>query len=416
MNKMARKGEVKRGVNMIRPLQAKRKGSATALVLLAVVILFAMGVGLLSLGLHSRLLGIRTSSEIAARCAADTGLTKAVFEMNEKLKVKPWNDSTLPQETNQTMANCDATYSYTVTGDVGSGYSVEAIGKYGRVQRRVSGTLKLKGPFEFAVFVDGSVELKNSAVVDGYNYGDDGGILKVGTNSTAESSVALRNSATINGDVAVGLGGDPDTVIDAAWAFITGDTYAAPEIYELPAITVPAHLLDLPSQGIIEDDATVSGTAKYDEINLKNGKVITINGAAVLYIIGDVTLMNSAELRIVDEATNPDASLTLYLGGDVEVKNSGTINNMAEVPKKFKIYGLDSCQRIILKNGSEFYGAIYAPNADIIMMNSADAYGAIVAESFEQKNSATFNYDASLRDASIDDEVTQFTVKDWHEE
>lgn len=53
------------------------------------MILLAMSVGLLSLGLNSRIYSMRTASDIAARCAADAGLTMAVFEMNEKLKVKP---------------------------------------------------------------------------------------------------------------------------------------------------------------------------------------------------------------------------------------------------------------------------------------------------------------------------------------
>ena len=83
--------------------QSKRKGSVIVLMLLAVVVLSVMGVGLLSLGLRGRTIAIRNTSKIAARCAADAGLTKAVFEMNEKLKVKPWDGSTLPQATNETL-------------------------------------------------------------------------------------------------------------------------------------------------------------------------------------------------------------------------------------------------------------------------------------------------------------------------
>ena len=81
-----------------------------------------------------------------------------------------------------------------------------------------------------------------------------------------------------------------------------------------------------------------------------------------------------------------------------------------------KIYGLNGCENITLKNDSDFYGVIYAPNADVVMMNSADVFGAVIAKSFEQKNSATFNYDASLRDSSIDDEGIRFVVRGWHED
>jgi len=67
------------------------------------------------------------------------------------------------------------------------------------------------------------------------------------------------------------------------------------------------------------------------------------------------------------------------------------------------------------KNSADFYGAIYAPNADVTMHNSGNVYGAVTAKSFEQKNSGTFNYDTSLRDVSIDEEAIYFTITNWHE-
>lgn len=57
------------------------------LAVLVVVLLFAIGVGLMGLGLNHCIYPIRTSSDIAARCAADSGLAIALFEMNKKLQV-----------------------------------------------------------------------------------------------------------------------------------------------------------------------------------------------------------------------------------------------------------------------------------------------------------------------------------------
>ncbi len=119
---------------------SKKRGSAIPLAAVAVLILLAMGTGLLSLGLQSRIISIRTASDIAARSAADAGLIKALFEMNEKLKVEPWNDSSLPFGTNISLPNCDAVFSYTVTGDLSSGYIVESTGIFNEAQRTVSCT------------------------------------------------------------------------------------------------------------------------------------------------------------------------------------------------------------------------------------------------------------------------------------
>lgn len=399
-----------------RPLQSVRGGSALPLVMAAVLILFVMGMGLMSLGLHSRLLAIRAGSEIVARCAADAGMTQAVYEMNEKLKVQPWDDSTLPQVTGQTLPNCDATFSYTITGDISSGYFLESVGNYILADRKVSCILPLEGPFDYAIFTQNGIIMNNGTVVDWYNFDDDDGSFAIGTNSILAGAVNLANGVLVNGDIVVGPGGDPDVVINGAWATITGTTSSATRIYELSPIILPLYLQELPSQGVIDESTVITSSATYDAIDLSHSKIITIDGSVALYIIGDLTLSNSAELQVVNESTNPDASLILYLGGDIEVKNSGAINNLAADPGKVKIYGLDGCQNIVLKNGTDFYGAIYAPNADVVMMNSGEVFGSIVSKSFDQRNSASFNYDASLRDVSTDDEAVRFVVRGWNEE
>jgi len=69
-----------------------------SLAVVAILILLAMGTGLLRLGLSSRVFSIRKTSDIMARCAADAGLTMALFRMNEKKQqVGLWDGSTLPQ-------------------------------------------------------------------------------------------------------------------------------------------------------------------------------------------------------------------------------------------------------------------------------------------------------------------------------
>jgi hypothetical protein len=404
---------------MSKMVRSKNAGFVTVLVLLAIVVLLAMGTSLLKLGQNSRIGAVRGASEVVARCAADAGLAKAVFAMNEKLMAGHWDDGVLPAATNEGLANCDAAFSYTVTGDLGSGYVIESIGRSGQgaAEERVSCTLELQGPFEYAVFAEeGGIELKNSATINWYNYDESDGNLKVGTNSIVAGAVSLTNSATINGDVVVGVGGDPEEVVDLKnSSTITGDISALAVRYELTPVTVPAGLGELPSQGTLTNSTTLtSGEYKYDSINVANSKTVTIDGDVTLYVTGDVTLMNSSKLEIVD--TSPNACLTLYLGGDYEGKNSSNMNNLTRDPKKLKIYGLESCRKLDFKNSTDFYGVIYTPDADVIFYNSADAFGAVAAKSFEQKNSATFNYDASLRQGDVSDSLARFVVRRWSEQ
>ncbi|UCE98915.1 MAG: hypothetical protein JSV82_06935 [Planctomycetota bacterium] len=396
--------------------QSERKGAVMALVLLAIMILAIAGIGLLELGLRSRTMAARTATEIEARCAADAGLVKAVFEMNEKLKVTPWDDSILPEATDEVLPNCGATFSYTATGDLYNGYNIEAIGKSGWALKKANCTLELRGLFEAAIFANTTISLKEGTIVDWYNYDENEKKLQVGTNSIEWGSIDLKNNVFINGDVIVGSGGDPDVVIDASWVTITGDTYAMTEIYQLPSIEVPEYLELLPSNKTINDTNTITTSGKYDGINLGPGKIITIDGPVALNITGDIIFKNSSQLQIVDAETNPNASLTLYVGGNIDCRYGSALNNLTKDPKKLKVYGLDSCLDMDFKNSTDFYGAIYAPKADVTFYNSSDAYGAVIADSFEQLNTATFHYDASLRDVNIDEEAVRFIIKQWSEE
>lgn len=401
-------------MSTIRRLESRKTGSTMPLVLLAMIILLALGTGVLNLGLRGRILSTRMASEIVARSAADAGLAKVVFEMNEGLKVKPWDDSILPEGTDEELLNCNATFSYIATGDAADGYFVESAGRSHWAEKQVSCDLGLQGPFEAAVFADNLLSLYNGTTVDWYNYGADDHFLAVGTNSREAGAIELKSGVTVNGDVVVGVGGEPSTVIDNHGATVTGTSYASRQKYDLPSIVVPPWLDALPLRWPIDETITLTTSGKYSGINLKPGRILTIDGPVSLYCVGDMTLGNLAEVRIVD--ANPDASLTLFLGGDYEGKNDSTLNNLTRDPKRLRIYCLDSCISMKLKNSTTFYGAIYAPKADVTFNNSTAAYGAVVAQNFEQKNSAAFYYDASLRDVSLNDQAVRFIRAKWCEE
>ena len=400
---------------MRRVQQRGQRGSSITLVLLAVVILLVVGTGLLSIGFQSQMLSLRTTSDIAARLAADAGLTEAVYEMNEHLKIKPWDDSNLPYAIKSSLPNSEAVYSYKIDSESTSLYQIESVGEYGGRSKAVQCDLGLQTPFEYAIFMEENIVLRMGTVIDWYNF-DDADELQIGTSSVDEGAIYAHMGVTINGDVVVGVGGDPDVVIDSKMeAVITGETYALNEENELPAITVPAYLAALASSGSITDSTSLSGIGKYDDISLDGGKVITIAGPTLLYVVGDVVLDNSSVLAVVDANTNPDAFLILYLGGDLICRNDGVINNEAKDAQKIKIYGLESCENIDFFTTSTFYGAIYAPNADVRLHNAVEFFGAVVAESFIQYVSADFHYDASLNEGTVNDEGVSFVVKQWSE-
>jgi len=400
-----------------RRYQSRRCGFVMGLMVVALIVLLITGVGLLSLGSHRRIFSVQTCSGIGARSAADAGLTKALFEMNEKLNTKPWIDSNLPLATNESLPGSDAVFSYKVTGDRINGYTIVSVGKQGLVTKKVVGKLGLEGPFDTALFGNELISLKTGTTIDGYNYTLPDECVKIGTNSILPSRVIARTGVTIFGDVFVGPDGDPDVVIDSRNdSVITGEVYALDEAFPLPPVEVPLFLQNLSSIGSITNSIILTGPTRCDTINLSDKKTLLINGPVDLYCTGNFTLDILSNLVIADANTNPNAYLNLYLDGDFTIKNSSLVNNDTQDPRKFKIYGLDKCLNFQFMIDSTFYGAIYAPNANVILQYAVEMYGATICRQISQQIAAGIHYDALLKEGCVSDEMVTFVVKQWSEE
>ena len=408
-----------------------RRGSVLPLVLIVITLLLVMGLGTLRLGLQARVYASRTSNEIAAQVAADAGLVAAIAEINVKAAaLTDLSGLTQPgtvcpalsKPTDVPLANCDGTYSYRVVANSVKSVqdlTVTVTGKCGLAEKQISARLtKSGGPFEYGVFTETGMTLKPGTLVDGYNSDVDKTKMnlpvKIGTNSTEDASITMGKDAVVKGDVAVGPGANPADVISAAQATITGSTYALTERADMPAVTVPKALNDLPLRPPPSKAAVISGLAKFESINLGKGDSITINGPAEIYVTGDVALANSAEIKINEEL--PNSSLTLYLGGNLYMKNGGMLNNTTMDPKRLSVYGLDACTNISLDTGGIFYGAMYAPKATVNIKSALEIYGSVVAQGLNQASSSNIHYDASLEDVTPEFYPTDYRIQRWWEE
>lgn len=376
-------------------LQSKRCGFAMALVLCAIVLLLITGTGLLNLGFHSRSFGARTCSEIIARSAADASLTKAVFDMNQKLKVHPYDESTLPIATYQPLIGSDATYSYTIAGGTDHVYTVRCIGYSGQSDRRINATLRLKGLFDQAILAQETITLKTGTVVEGYDSENpsEGDVpVKIATTSTDEGSISL-DSSSVDGEVLMGVDGYFPVVSAPLLPDMNTSIYAKSETIKIG-----------PEQ-----------SGKYTDITLLLGTdstILEIEGDVVLHITGDVMLGNSCELKI-----KSGSSLILYLEGNLNASNSAGFYVVDEDPSNFVLYGIgDEDQTIDLKAKTTWYGCIYAPNADISIKAGAEIYGSFICANFDSKPGGYIYYDTALQNPSTTDIGVSFVVDYWQEE
>ena len=397
-----------------------RNGSVLLIVVIIVVLMLVIGMGVTSLGMYGRLFAVRSSSRILARSAADSALSQAVDEMNAKLKIKPWNDTTLPAATDVPVADIDAvaSFDYTVSEESNDVYSVEAVGHAVNSVHTIHSTLRLYSPFDYAMLTRGPIELKNAARVDWINYQPDDWSARIGTLSVAQSAVTLMYGSFINGDVMVGVGGDPDEVLTTkSGVEITGGAYQLTSEPPLPAIDVPYNVETMTSQGNINTSRIINASGKYDKLDLGHNEILIINEPVTLYITDGVVMDNSSLIIVGGPGdTDNDASLELYVEKGFSAGNSNGFANNTKDARRLQMFCLPSCKSVKLKNASSFYGAVYAPYSDITLDNGADIYGSIVGRTFILKNSGTFYYDANLRDRTVNDELVRFTTDRWSED
>jgi len=411
--------------------QQRNGGFAMAAMLCAVIILFVMGASVLSLGMHSRGLAVRTASDIKARAAADAGLTKTVFQMNELLENRTWDPvelqyqfdtKVLPYTTDESLPYCEATYDYKVTPTgkkSNNEFAVTCSGKSGNSVKTVHAIVKVKSIFDSALLVKDRISLMPKSLVDGYNSSDpfDPYInIKIGTTSTLDGRIPLGPGTVVNGDIFVGVEGDPQDVIGAGGS-VNGRKFALLDDIDLPKVTPPP----LPDKGkglqsksgIITIGPADSG--KYANITLENSKVpggleIT-GGRVVLYITGNITMGKGCEVIV-----RAGSSLVIYVDGDVTTENSTGFNNEAGNIKKFALYATGTNQTFNLKAKSSIFGVVYAPDVDINMYPGSTVNGAIVGKNITFKSGGSFYYDEALQDASIYEEAVHFAVTFWQDE
>jgi len=239
-------------------------------------------------------------------------------------------------------------------------------------------------PFRYAMFAENSIDIRNSMETDSYN-SDSGSYAATRSNLYGDlgsnGTIIVHNGADIGGDVQTSQAGGL-TIMDVN--DINGDTSStAPEQHLDP---VPAD--EYAAAAASNDNLTgISGTYSYDPVShslLSDGTVILGDGT---YYFSDITLRNSASLVVA-----PGANVTIYVTGDVEVKNSATINTAGE-PGDLMILSQGD---IVLKNSGDIKAVFYAPESSADLRNSGEFYGAIVARDIIAHNSSKFHYDRHL--------------------
>src|SRR5205814_10283076 len=95
------------------------------------------------------------------------------------------------------------------------------------------------------------------------------------------------------------------------------------------------------------------------------------------------------------------ATLRIFESGNFSLTGNAVVDNASGHADRFVLYGLSTCTDINLGGNGNFYGCIYAPEADFHLggggNNTWDFVGSSVTKTVQMNGHFNFHYDECLR-------------------
>ena len=242
--------------------------------------------------------------------------------------------------------------------------------------------------FPYAIFGREKVTIGNGTVsikADSYHsgYGGYGGTnikanADVGTNSTAAGAVTILPQGEVHGDVTVGVGATSLSTAISNKGLITGASSAGTSPVLLPSIqSVP------------------TGAVNLGDVYLEGTQSLTLNEG--VYYMTDLDVLGSARINCTGKVVIYLDCSTDANSPDIRIGGNGVVNS-SMIPSNLVIYCKDDVSYIAVSGNGSFYGAIYAPQANIYL-NSGAVCGAIVGKTVTMNGAtSSVHYDEALYD------------------
>jgi hypothetical protein len=243
-------------------------------------------------------------------------------------------------------------------------------------------------PFADAAHGKGTITLEGNAYADSYlsrngaytpypatgNRGSDGDI---STDSTAGSAITISGNSTISGDVTIGPGGNTSSsiqIVSGSNVTITGTQSAASTTWNLPLSTIPSGVVNQGPLTISDSVRTLSeGTYWFSSISISGNGQLQVSGAVKIYVTGNISISGNG----LATAGNLPPNLLVY--GTVDPNNSS-----------------NKTTSVTMSGNANFYGAIYAPDADIQVTGNGGIYGSLTGKTISVNGNGGLHYDEAL--------------------
>ncbi|MDA1277130.1 MAG: hypothetical protein O2960_24210 [Verrucomicrobia bacterium] len=285
------------------------------------------------------------------------------------------------------------------------------------------GSIGLNGSVKTDSFDSSNPSFSTGGQYDPAKSKDNGDIASV---SSAANVISANGNVSIYGHVSTGPGGSISTVGNAAMgskAFIDGGGSGIEPGWSSDDMNASFPDVQIPFSGgaFTPPSGSVGGTNytyvvgngnwQLSSLSMSGKKAMLVNGNAVLYVTGDISMAGQAYIAIA-----PGASLQLYCAGSsASLSGNGIVNSNSNATNFF-YYGMPGNTSLSLSGNAAFTGVIYAPQADFSMngggSSSYDLVGAGVVNSISMNGHFNFHYDEALGNLGSG---AGFIVTSWNE-
>ncbi|HEX6885171.1 MAG TPA: collagen-binding domain-containing protein [Planctomycetota bacterium] len=252
------------------------------------------------------------------------------------------------------------------------------------------------GVASLGFFTDEDLRLNPDVRLDSYDS-------KVSTYAD-QLNTALNNKGSIgsNGDVSVASGntimgdivyGPTGQLSVASGSVITGGSSARPEEEVLPPVVVP----DIPLQKAVKYTGGIPmvvppGQAGYAGLDIGKNSTLILKGPLDL-VVNSLILRLGAKLEF-DTTNGP---VQLFVNESLDFSTSSVVSTSTQVTSDSLIFvAAPEGKSVNFGAKSQFYGFIYAPNADVHISAQYELYGGLVCKELQLAAQGKMHYDLSL--------------------
>jgi hypothetical protein len=338
---------------------------------------------------------------------ADAGLEKSLAALDDSVEWRAGFHNEYLGRGTYSVVITDSTTDPNLRGRL----LVGSVGRVDQVVKAIEAYLRpvYIRPFSYGAYGRDSVNFAGNGMMDSYDSDDGTYDSQVHGNHAGENGpvgsegiVVLDGQTDIYGDASTTDGGE---IVFGGGATVHGDTSTTALPPEFPPVSQDdidyAEANNDASTGLIFDGNGNYNNGTHALSVAAHGSVTITSG---IYYFSDVSVTGHGEIII-----EPGAEVIIYVVGTWN-SSGGTIINQNQTPSSLQIYSVGDS--VLVAGGSEFYGAIYAPESDVVVTGGSDFYGSIAGRTFVNGGGTKCHYDEALGRAFIWG-IARYAIEAW---